>query len=190
MYDLFYVLGRDNLWLKTKAALTYITKHHLNDADWFLKADDDTYVILENLRYFLSFYDPRKDYYFGHYFYRHFGGYQSGGAGYVLSRNAVSRVSNAFKDNDLCKETAENEDEELGSCLRNIHIEPKSLADELGRELFHYYSAPTHLKRSGIDPLTGASCCSNYSISFHYVQPREMYLMEYLIYHFKYYGNM
>ena len=34
--------GRDNLWDKTKSAFQYVYQNHYDDADWFLKADDDS----------------------------------------------------------------------------------------------------------------------------------------------------
>jgi glycoprotein-N-acetylgalactosamine 3-beta-galactosyltransferase len=33
--------GRSTLWDKTRSSLQYIYNYHLNDAEWFLKADDD-----------------------------------------------------------------------------------------------------------------------------------------------------
>lgn len=60
--------GREHLTGKTMQAFSYVYKHHFNDADWFMKADDDTYVIMENLRYMLSGYDTNEPMYFGHIF--------------------------------------------------------------------------------------------------------------------------
>jgi glycoprotein-N-acetylgalactosamine 3-beta-galactosyltransferase len=56
---------RHHLWCKTKEGLRYAYENYLDEADWFLKADDDTYVIVDNLKYFLSFYDQNNPIYFG-----------------------------------------------------------------------------------------------------------------------------
>uniref|UniRef100_A0A2C9MA04 N-acetylgalactosaminide beta-1,3-galactosyltransferase n=1 Tax=Biomphalaria glabrata TaxID=6526 RepID=A0A2C9MA04_BIOGL len=56
----------ENLTDKTRQAFHYIYRHHYNDADWFMKADDDTYVIVENLRYFLFSQNSSEPVYFGH----------------------------------------------------------------------------------------------------------------------------
>lgn len=45
------VEGRAALWSKTRAAFLYLHRMHLDEADWFVKADDDTYMAMENMRY-------------------------------------------------------------------------------------------------------------------------------------------
>ena len=50
------------------AAFEYVWEHHKDDAEWLLKADDDTWVFTNNLRLFLNSQDPDEPHYFGcHY---------------------------------------------------------------------------------------------------------------------------
>ena len=58
--------GRNNLWAKTKEAFKYAYHHHFEEYDWFAKMDDDTYMVVENLRHFLSDKNPREARYYGH----------------------------------------------------------------------------------------------------------------------------
>ena len=60
--------GRDYLVAKTRLSFRYAYEHYFNDFDWFMKADDDTYVIVENLKYFLSAQNSSDPIYFGHLF--------------------------------------------------------------------------------------------------------------------------
>ncbi|XP_047737138.1 glycoprotein-N-acetylgalactosamine 3-beta-galactosyltransferase 1 [Hyalella azteca] len=107
--------GRNLLWGKTKEAFKHIHQHYVDDYDWFMKADDDTFVVVENLRYLLSLYDPEIPIFFGCKF-KKFNGqiFMSGGAGYVLSRTAVKKfVEEALPDPKKCRATDDTSAEDV-----------------------------------------------------------------------------
>ena len=162
--------GRNSLWGKTKEAFRYIYNNHMDDADWFLKADDDTYVIVENLRKMLMDHDADEPAYYGRRFkpYIH-QGYMSGGAGYVLSKSAVKRfVEIGLTDTYKCRQDDGGaEDLELGTCMQNIGVAAGDSRDALGRETFHPF-IPEHHLIPGIVP------SYNWYWSYNYYPPKEV----------------
>lgn len=60
--------GRKYLTQKTTLAFMLVYEHFIRDFDWFVKADDDTYIIVENLRAFLAKQNPVEPVTFGYNF--------------------------------------------------------------------------------------------------------------------------
>jgi glycoprotein-N-acetylgalactosamine 3-beta-galactosyltransferase len=118
-----------------------------NDYDWYLKADDDTFVFVDNLKLFLKTKNASKPVTFGFDFKVIVNrGYHSGGGGYVLSNEALNRLqSKLFENYSYCPNTGV-EDVDVAKCLRNLGVYPDKSIDEEGRERFHSLSIETHIK--------------------------------------------
>uniref|UniRef100_A0A914QMT8 N-acetylgalactosaminide beta-1,3-galactosyltransferase n=1 Tax=Panagrolaimus davidi TaxID=227884 RepID=A0A914QMT8_9BILA len=90
---------------------------------------------MENLRFFLLPFNPNKPLYFGARFKENLtSGYMSGGAGYILSREAVKQIATSLDDPNICSQptnTNYHDDYEIGVCVKNLNITSIDTRDNL-----------------------------------------------------------
>ena len=55
-----------NIWEKSWKTWYHTGKHHIDEAEWFLKIDDDTFFSPVNFKGFARYFNPNKPYYMGH----------------------------------------------------------------------------------------------------------------------------
>ncbi|KAL5020598.1 hypothetical protein ScPMuIL_002323, partial [Solemya velum] len=136
--------ARSHLTLKSRQAWKYIFDNHYDDAEWFYRCDDDSYAIMDNMRYFLSVYDPNKPYYFGHMF-KTLGGYSSGGSGYVISKESLKRFGEEGFNSSKCRKDGAASDQAIGACLKILGVSIGDSRDKEGRSRFHCFTPETHI---------------------------------------------
>uniref|UniRef100_A0A914WEK5 N-acetylgalactosaminide beta-1,3-galactosyltransferase n=1 Tax=Plectus sambesii TaxID=2011161 RepID=A0A914WEK5_9BILA len=193
--ELYMKESYENLWEKTKLAFRYIHENYKDQFDWIFKVDDDSYVIMENLRLFVNSKSQEDPHFYGCQ-YQALGGYNSGGPGYVMSALNLNKLIQSFSMPQCSQGSAGAEDVEVANCLRLVGISPGDSRDaqrfrfspfKLENTMFHetlhsrynwFWGFTAHKLQKGFE------CCSDEHISFHYIEPNEMRIMELSIYYF------
>ncbi|XP_075265727.1 glycoprotein-N-acetylgalactosamine 3-beta-galactosyltransferase 1-like [Convolutriloba macropyga] len=190
--------GENEIWAKSRSTLELVYSKYMKNFDWFFKADDDTYVIMDNLRRFLYNKDATKLEWYGKVMTNGFnrGHYPQGGAGYAFGSAALKQlVEVGFKSGPNCPNTSlrtHGDDIYLGLCLKESGITlVKDCFDSQGRELFHpldiegefflRWDKSSDLYKYALNKLATEKCCSKESISFHYVRGRRQFFTDYLM---------
>ena len=147
--NLFLVLKPEGLYEDKYENLTYKILFAFEDVfklqpnfDWFLKADDDTFIFYDNLRDFVETKKPSDPITFGYDFKVIVpGGYHSGGGGYLLSNEAMKRLMKTWRS---FKNIGETEDVEVAKILRSVNVSMGGSLDHKGRERFHPLDIADH----------------------------------------------
>ncbi|XP_015914510.1 glycoprotein-N-acetylgalactosamine 3-beta-galactosyltransferase 1 [Parasteatoda tepidariorum] len=185
-------------------AFTHIYQKYNGLYDWILIADDYTYAIVENLRYYVAPLNSSNSFYLGHPVKDFSNLYNIGSAGIVLSRGSASLLSSVYANAKDCINRNSPSwyfDQSLGKIFYGFSVHPVDTRDADLRGRFNPFSVETMLIPGSISVFSsywrtsaflseeGFHCCSDRAITFHGLLPGKMYLMEYLQYHLDVFRN-
>jgi len=200
--ELSGVNGRNNLWGKVKLGLGLVWREYAGKFDFLIKADDDTFLIVDNLKHLLSSMSSKEPFILGHHQEDDGVEYMSGGSGYVLSHAAVQEVVEEGLGGDqpchlphpVGKEVKvyPNEDLQMGKCAAILNIKfysseingqssflPFSIAELLVPDLRPWWWVPRTKECKD-----KVQCLTKSLISMHYVSPEMMYVYDYFTHAF------
>ena len=141
-----------NMWQKTRSIWAYISKHYLEEFDWFHLGGDDLFLIVNNLRRFLLEVDGRKSdpaepVFLGLPVKR--GAkepvHAAGGPGYTLNREALRRFALTSLPNCSANRKVSHEDRLMSWCLHDIGIPLSDTRDRSTGEPQYHDCSPNHL---------------------------------------------
>ena len=189
--------GRPALVAKSREAWKYVHEKYRWSYDWFYKCDDDTYTVVENLKFMLYTTNTTQPRYLGKHLQS--GGIEwlSGGAGYVLNRAALGKLNEQIGKGCMTNARIENEDMLVSICLKSAGVAISDSRDA-ARSRFLPLSPELHLTPGAVassaykwvlqysvgksEENEGPGCCSELAVSFHYISPQSQYALDYLIY--------
>ncbi|CAG0899523.1 unnamed protein product [Darwinula stevensoni] len=149
--------SREILWQKSREAWQYIHDHHRDGFDWYIRTDDDAYVVMENLRYFLASKKKEDLIAYGYKFKQEgSGAYFAGGPGYVMTRPAMIRmVTQALpmKNNSCFPPGGQFEDWKMGQCLASVGVTLGDDRDAEGRFRFFPLNVGAHIMFGANPPI-------------------------------------
>ena len=176
----------DNMWQKVRAIWRFVDRHYADDFDFFILGGDDLFLLPQNLRSYLATVGSPDGLLYAGRRLAPDNLYNSGGAGYTLSRGTLKRFVKDGLQNSRCapKRTTSYEDVMVAECLRLVlGISLADTRDDQGRERFHPFPPGWHyhwtpgnvsdwfyLQTKGWGVKTGAECCAPDSVSFHFIR--------------------
>jgi len=199
-----------HIWEKMWRGWKLVGDRFRFEADWFVKADLDTFVAVENMRAFLSHLNPDDPYYFGHSLFhdwqRHNLVFNSGTC-YILSRESLRRLSIRLNriepSRDFTYQCGDGpgarEDPHTAGCLRDVGVLASDSLDHEGKQRFQTFRPKDHMfamksEKSWFWKFKDKSkdlleCCSDYPISYHNFKshprivynPEAYYTLEYYL---------
>uniref|UniRef100_A0AC35U5S7 N-acetylgalactosaminide beta-1,3-galactosyltransferase n=1 Tax=Rhabditophanes sp. KR3021 TaxID=114890 RepID=A0AC35U5S7_9BILA len=189
---------------KIRGAIQHVYAEYKDTFDYILKIDDDSFIVMENLRMFLLNKNASEEKYFGYRLdFNSFGhhNYHQGGAGYVLSIGAIKKLVNeGFSNPNKCFQGADSwDDREIGHCMENMNIDISDVKDFKGRIVFtpssvvDFTTLNDNHQFNFFCSMNAGGCLkenlSTFPISFHYISADMQYALEYLFYKAKIIGQ-